>query len=806
MVINSITKKSGDLTRIISFPARRCAFLVLVSALILSESGRSVAGSSSKIRQSLSAERYRLDLVRLRDAINRRDYGQSVIRGKLLLSQAPAAEPELIVRARKLLGAAQLATGQYRDALETLLPARALAIQIRDAQDLVSLNNSIAWIYLKMDRVNVAAFFADRALDAARATGKDDIRLFVLRALIYAKQRDFEHSDRLFAQVINQSLDANDLAVAATAWYLQGRGYTEASRLPEAESALTESFRLRKLHHLPDLEVSMRDLAEVQARRGNLRTSPVLIDEAVAAMGNPKSTADTWGFLLTRGRIRMLRGELPGALEDLRSALSLARRLDVIPTDDDRITFESGLAELYSLFIDCGNRLYLQNRDPRLKAEVFEAAEENRAASLRALVPQRHDWRTNVPPEHEAVLEGLQTAERSLLTQPTPNGEAKVRMLRARLDEIEFRSQSSYQEPPQAALPAAERAAGDDAAILSFHLGEQRSWVWLVERKRFEAFALPGRPELASDAHRFRDSIRNNTAEIQISDELGQKLLGGLPPDVFRKHRWILALDGELFDLPFAALRWNGRYLVQDHSLLVTPGIQLLEPANSTSNIHGSLTALADPVYNQADPRWRKRNGLEFHASNTWRLARLTGSGQEAKLSVQHWGTGNALVGLDATKSNYLRAAAANPAILHLATHVVPAAWDDPAGMIVFGLNSRGEPDFLGMRDILLRPSKVKLVVMSGCSSGDAKALPANGLMGLTRAWLGAGVEDVLATRWASIDDNGPFFAAFYDVLRSDPKGGPAEALRLAQVEMIRSHSFRESPQYWASYFLTGKL
>jgi tetratricopeptide (TPR) repeat protein len=760
-------------------------------------------GSETPAFQSLS---------QLNELFSNKAYAQTAQTGQSLLdTEEIRTRPELAIRVTRVVGAAQLALGNYRDALQTLRPAHALASQRNDFPSLVSIDNNIAWIYLKMDNLDGASEYGDQALAALRAERKKDARVLSMCALISSKKKDFKQSNALFAESINYALDTGDLALAANAWYLQGRGYAAASRDAEAQAALTESFHLRKLHHLPDLEVSMRDLAEVLADRGDLRTSTVLLDEAVVAMGNPKSTADTWGFLLDRGRLRMMKGDLNGALPDLRNALALARRLDVIPTDDDRITFESGLAELYSLFIDCGNRLYLRNGNAQLKAEVFEAAEENRAASLRAVVPQPHGWRTQLPPEHAEILAQLQAAERDFLENPDQTRKLQVRRLRISLDQIESRTKPADPSTSISALQTAKNALDSDTAILAFHLGPDTSWLWLLTRESFDVYPLPPKALLANDSKRFRAAIQNGIAVQSLGDSLGTKLLSALPADAHRKHKWIAALDQELFDLPIEALRWNDRYLVEDHAILMTPGIRLLNPVGSAPAWHGRLVAMGDAIYNRADPRFTPSRDA-FHWNifaagppDLWHFPRLIGSGKEAHSAVASWGNGAAFTGQDVNKKTFLRISAEHPTILHLATHVIRASVADRSGLIVLGLNFQGKPDFLDMHDILQQPMSAQLIVMSGCASGDGTPRAATGLMGLTRAWLGSGVSDVLATRWPSLDDNGPFFESFYRNLRNNPDQGAAGALQQANLEMLRSHSFRANPEYWANYCLLEK-
>jgi CHAT domain-containing protein len=73
--------------------------------------------------------------------------------------------------------------------------------------------------------------------------------------------------------------------------------------------------------------------------------------------------------------------------------------------------------------------------------------------------------------------------------------------------------------------------------------------------------------------------------------------------------------------------------------------------------------------------------------------------------------------------------------------------------------------------------------------------------MGLTRAWIGAGADAVLATLWPTEDDDGHFFQPFYESLRQAGTT-PAVALQRAQIAMLHSGTFRANPDYWSTYFV----
>ena len=110
----------------------------------------------------------------------------------------------------------------------------------------------------------------------------------------------------------------------------------------------------------------------------------------------------------------------------------------------------------------------------------------------------------------------------------------------------------------------------------------------------------------------------------------------------------------------------------------------------------------------------------------------------------------------------------------------------------------------LGPKDIVARPVGAKLVVMNGCHSSQGQALPSAGLMGLTRAWIGAGASAVLSTEWDVPDAEAKsFMTSFYRILRAAPQRGAAFALREAQLSALRN---RQPAPGWAAYSLLSRM
>lgn len=76
--------------------------------------------------------------------------------------------------------------------------------------------------------------------------------------------------------------------------------------------------------------------------------------------------------------------------------------------------------------------------------------------------------------------------------------------------------------------------------------------------------------------------------------------------------------------------------------------------------------------------------------------------------------------------------------------------------------------------------------------------------MGLTRAFQYAGAKTVIASLWAVHDDStADLMSRFYALLSKEIP--PAEALRRAQVDLLKSGGDYAHPFYWAPFVVYGE-
>jgi CHAT domain-containing protein len=265
------------------------------------------------------------------------------------------------------------------------------------------------------------------------------------------------------------------------------------------------------------------------------------------------------------------------------------------------------------------------------------------------------------------------------------------------------------------------------------------------------------------------------------------------------------------FEAPLGALEDSSRqppvYLAQRHTIEIIPGAGYwVEARNRTREAPAPVfVGVGDPIYNTADPRLLPLPPDATASKPALMLPRLVGSGAELDACARSWrGERVLLKGACASRDGLAEQLRRNPAVVHLATHVLESSERPSYGLIALSLTPRRESELLPPYEIAGWRTNAGLVVLSGCHSAEGAQLPGTGLLGLTRAWLMAGAHSVIGSIWATPDESGALFGALYRNLSGERHSSPAAALRAAQLEMIRSGGWRAKPSYWGAYFVVG--
>jgi CHAT domain-containing protein len=746
-------------------------------------------------------------------------------------------------------GCAQFDLFQYRQALQSFQEAHRLALRTGRGELVAMSSLNLSSLYLQQSDLNSALRAAEDGLRLSRryAASKRGPLFKAQVGVLYARNGQLDSALQLLSESAQEADSRGDSETLAMVLNQIGYEYLKAGKSQSAEGPLLGAFRLLRLTRSPNLTYSYLALGMLRLAQKDPdpRSACALLDRAVALSADSSVTLPLWRFYYQRGLARMANGNLAEALPDLEKSMESATRLRAELLSADSVWTGAGAEQhdVYTAYIRARAALYFSTRDSAHARYAFRALAETQATGLRALIHRSAEWRERLPAEYWETLAQLRAAEAGLLAGRTPAAKTTSSALLYKLTAMEAEAglgpdSAEAGNPPEGAADLSRRVQetlGNEAALICFHLDEPASFRWVVTREAFELQRLPSGGKLRDAARQFKRAVSIGDPEaVSLGTKLYKDLFGSLPAGAQSRRDWILSLDGELLDAPFAALVTGGTagkpvYLVEAHSTRVVPSALMLQkPARRSWD--GPFVGVGDPIYNTADPRWRSgtsrysRAGFGLllslpklfarsNSQSTMALARLAGSGREISASMRAW-DGNSsnnlfLSGSDATVGRLRDALARRPAVLHFATHFLPSAGPTPQALLALSLGRGGSPEVLGPAEISRWRQDLGVVVLSGCGSARARILPAEGLMGMTRAWLAAGAHSVIASLWSTADDNGDLFVPFYGRLaglKTEPRTGTAaEALRRAQLEMLHSDSWHARPAYWATYFVVGK-
>ena len=165
-----------------------------------------------------------------------------------------------------------------------------------------------------------------------------------------------------------------------------------------------------------------------------------------------------------------------------------------------------------------------------------------------------------------------------------------------------------------------------------------------------------------------------------------------------------------------------------------------------------------------------------------------------------------AALGFDAAPDPELLDRLADYRILHFATHsLLDRQRPELSGLVLSMWNENGQPrdGLLRLHDLFDLRLPAELVVLSACETGLGRELKGEGLIGLTRGFMYAGVPRLVVSLWR-VDDaaTAELMRLFYTNML-EGRMSPSVALQRAQRSMRRSQEW-SAPYYWAGFVFVG--
>ena len=245
----------------------------------------------------------------------------------------------------------------------------------------------------------------------------------------------------------------------------------------------------------------------------------------------------------------------------------------------------------------------------------------------------------------------------------------------------------------------------------------------------------------------------------------------------------VFVLDGIMRGIPVAALydRQENKYLIEKYSLALTPGLQLLTSRSLTPDtlktIAGGLT----------EPR-QGFDSLPYVGEEVSEITRLVPS--------------EILLNENFTKDRLRQAVTTLPyPVVHLATHGQFSSRAEDTFLLAWNgrIEVKDLDQLLQDRDFA-ENAPIELLILSACQTAEGDERAALGLAGVA---VRSRARSTLATLWSTNDDStAKLIIQFYRAMKI-PGTTKAEALRKAQLYLLKSTDYQD-PSQWSAFVLVG--
>ncbi len=669
-------------------------------------------------------------------------------------------------------------------------------------------------------------------------------------------QLDLEHP-QLALKLLLDARAVDGSVVSESRWHQDvGRAYGRLGRLREAEEAF--AVALERSKSAGEREKIHLDRAYAINRAGDPESALEICQEVQARAFEESDPLAVAGSHYCIGLTLEALGRPLEALEHAQAAVGQVESLRTgLVQDRLRSLFLASKREYYELVIrlllDLGDGGALGRTAESWWERSFEVAEASKARTLleglsRGEAETSDDFerleRKRELEEEIAVLELDLLAGRAGGVG-APGRDPRLEELRRKHQDLDFERGALRAGRPgwrdANALDTARVAeirevllSDGETAIVSYFLGAEESYVWVLGRETIAVRRLPPGGKIEQSATQMADRMAKARAPHELaqaeadSAALAELVLEPIA-DVLASltaERLIFVPEGALLEVPFAALRigrssaafdLQSRFvLAQAHSGSTALALRRERAWRPSTN--GRVAVLGDPVFGCDDSRLTRsvacaavaEAAADVSPGGSWALdltdlPRLRASGREAERIAERLSEDDPLLllGFDARVDRLLAGELSAFRILHFATHGFSNA--AASGLVLSRFDAAGREIDGVLREWQVYDLRLAadLVVLSACRSGRGARLTGEGAASLSRAFLWAGASTVVVSLW-NVDDGATAFLMdrFYTELSREGVT-PAVALGLAQGA-VRARPEWSAPRYWAGFVVQG--
>jgi CHAT domain-containing protein len=335
---------------------------------------------------------------------------------------------------------------------------------------------------------------------------------------------------------------------------------------------------------------------------------------------------------------------------------------------------------------------------------------------------------------------------------------------------------------PSSHLLTIDATLGANATILYYALLRNRTLIWVLDGQTITFKESAGGVELATALSNELGAVAASQGDAgPVLQSLYKAFISPVAISIPAGRPVIVVPDGPLSSVPFAALQSpdTGRLIVQDHELQVAPSLTLIGRALERPKTSAAQRVLA-----------------VGSAAASGGLAPLPGARREVDQISALYGQNQPALPDQLSVSAFLDNVRRSD-VVHFAGHAVEDRDFPDRSYLAMPGSERLMPARIQAADF----GRVRLLVLSACSTAGGAVERGEGVLSLARPFLAAGVRQVLATVSAVDDDVAPLLVTFHKKIRDGAT--PAAALRAVQLDAF-ARERKVSLRGWAAFELFG--
>ncbi|MEA5477632.1 CHAT domain-containing tetratricopeptide repeat protein [Pseudanabaena galeata UHCC 0370] len=682
------------------------------------------------------------------------------------------------------LGNSYRVIGSYAKALEVQNQGLVIRKELNDQQGEGQVLASLGNIHYDLGNYKIAINFYQRSLKIAKEVGNVSGVVFLLNSLgaIAGTEEEYPQAIKYYQQSLDNARKIGFREAEGNALNNIGSSYHVQRKYKEAIAYYKQALAVAKEIKNPRIEgaaIGGMGLAYVFLQEYDkalsLQEQSWKLAEQIGDRRLEAMTLGNWGYTLWRSQ------KYSEAEQKLLTSLNLLESLRSNLTDGDKVSIFDTQLHAFNLL----QQIMVAQNKPE---SALEIAERGRARAFAELLTRRlgsQQIETNPKfsrefPQSEASLENLDVTdirriakqqnavmvEYSLIADPTFIGQGKLKgeYIKLYIWVVQPSGEIAFREVDLTKLDLSLNDLIADVRSLFNDSGAIAEDPKEVLDKYFDLKTLHG-------------------VLIQPIQDL-------LPQD---EHTRVIFLpQGLLFLVPFAALiNSQNQFLIEKHTVQIAPAIQVLDLTHQLRQQLQNVNFQASLIVGNPT--------MPSLGNPPIQLPTLLGAEKEAKAIASLLNT-TYLTGDQATKMEVVTKMK-SARFVHLATHGLLEEYrkGDIPGAIALAPSSTDD-GFLTASEIVTMRLSAEMVVLSACKTGQG-LLTGDGVIGLSRSLITAGVPSVVVSLWAVPDDpTALLMTKFYQKFQAEPN--KAKAIRQA---MLATKAKYPDPLNWAAFTLIGE-